>query len=70
MNEMCEYPCVFAWYISENVEKIKRKGERKFALCPFLTLSLSLCVGSILSLPYSFTLFAPVKCVFVILTLI
>lgn len=64
MNEMCEYPCVFALYMSENVDTVERKGEREFALCPFQPLGLSLCVCSLLSLPYPFILLLPVRFVF------
>ena len=42
-NETCEYPCVFALYMNENVEKTERKGEREFVLCPFQP-SAFLCV--------------------------
>lgn len=61
MNEMCEYPCVFALYMSENVEMVERKGEREFALCLFQP-SFFLCF--ILSPPYPFILSLPVKFVF------
>ncbi len=64
VNEMCEYPCVFALSTSETVEKVERKGEREFALCPFQP-SVFLCVSApVFSLPYPSILLLPVKFVF------
>lgn len=62
MNEMCEYPCVFASYMSENVEK--GKESLHFALSNPLCVSLSLflitsfscCQSSLSSCPFVFNL--------------
>lgn len=57
MNEMCEYPCVFALYMRENLEKVERKGEREFALCPFQP-SVFVCVSAPFSLSSLFPSFS------------
>lgn len=54
---MCEYPRVFALYTGETVEKVERKGEREFALCPFQP-SVFLCVSA----PLFLFLIPPFSC--------